>query len=263
MNKSLAKVARAQGTDFLKCVAAGSRDNLDPMTIDECTVADRAGRVRRAKNNSQTLERLMCQAEPPSFGPSDAATVIDNGVASEIALIHDTLGPDLDATVVRAGNDSRASRCQRGIIRAVEKCQRMKFNVFNKCIRKGLKAGTIVDPTTLRSVCLGDDPRGQIARLCDPLSGSIRRAVTRCFSTDPSPLFPVCNTSDSAELAACLGAFIECRGCRALSEADSFDPAVCDLRDNGIQDGSCGALPAALSPVVRCDSDGTCELPQF
>jgi hypothetical protein len=114
---------------------------------------------------------------------------------------------------------------------------------------------------SLRSSCLDADPKGKVARRCDPSFGGIRRVLSqRCSGVDLSAAFPGCNTDDEAGLAACFEAFVECRVCLALADADNFSAAVCGLLDNFAQDGSCGLV----TPTAQCGPgthwiDGPCD----
>jgi hypothetical protein len=260
MNQNLAKVARAQSVDILSCIQSGARSGLEGMTIDECLTADRMGRVNRAILKTQSQEARMCLVDQPDFAFTGADTVNASGTSYELALIQDMLGSDLEGVVVKNIYNSRISRCQRVLVKAVERCRRAKLDEFNKCKLRGLK-DSIFDAMSLRSSCLNSDPRGKIARRCDPESGGIRRTLLqRCGEADLSALFPGCGTDDAGELAACLERMVECRVCLSLAEADNFSPAVCDLLDNRAQDGSCGVL----TPAGQCGPgthwiDGPCS----
>ena len=84
---------------------------------------------------------------------------------------------------------------------------------------------------------MGFDPKGKIARTCDPIIGKIRKAIDKkCVGI--AGAFPGCGTDDSAELAMCLDAAVECRVCLALNQADGLR-IDCDGFDDGLVNGSC------------------------
>jgi hypothetical protein len=242
---------------------AAANDNL-VGSIESCVTSDLRGRVASAVVRTEVAALNQCTEEPPGFGATDALTVTDNGIRHEIDLIHDIFGPNLDPVIVPTALNKPASNCQRIVTKMLTKCQEIKLKEFNRCKTAGLRAGSVTHAASLRSSCLGADPRERVARACDPTTGRILTNILKpCLGTDLSIVFPGCNASDPGELAACLDERVECHVCLALAGVDGFSSAICDRFDNGAEDGSCGALQAGGS-LAKCGPgthwiDGPCD----
>ena len=89
-------------------------------------------------------------------------------------------------------------------------------------------------------MCLGTDPKGKIAKKCDPVSGPLATKVLPriCGTVDLSATFPGCGTADPGELASCLGEAVACRVCLGLSKADGLGED-CDVFDDGVANANC------------------------
>jgi hypothetical protein len=88
--------------------------------------------------------------------------------------------------------------------------------------------------------CVAFDPKGKIARVCDPLLGALANKVLprSCVGIDLSAAFAECGTADPAEFAICVDEAVACRVCLGLSEADGLGED-CDLFDDGLENSSC------------------------
>ena len=120
----------------------------------------------------------------PEFAATSAPVVGQAGIDGALALLHDVLGVDLDASIVAQADDRETARCQQALAGAVGKCVEERVKEFNRCKRTALKAGA-GNSDDLRS-CMTSDPSGRVARRCDrqaPSSDRIRADIgRRCVS---------------------------------------------------------------------------------
>jgi cysteine-rich repeat protein len=247
LNKALVSVAKAQDKAISKCIKAYADDKLG-QPIEDCLTSDPSGRVAKAKAKTNVTEIASCIANPPGFGARDADTVNEVAVRKEIELIDDLFGSDLDAVIFKKSDNKDASKCQQAVEKAMQKCTQAKLKEFAKCKKIGLKEASITDAASLRSACVGVDPKGKIAKACNTVNGRVRvQIIKRCVhaGVDLAQLFPGCNINDERELAVCIERLTECHVCLALAEADDFGPAICDLVDDGSENSSCGDLEPA------------------
>jgi hypothetical protein len=263
MNKNLAAVAKAQAKDIRNCINNGARGRLSG-SIEDCLTSDPRGKVAKAKLRTVLGEVEDCIANPPGFGASNAATVNDVATLQQIDLTHAIFGLDLDAAIVNAAEDKNTFECQQAVVKSVDRCRDTRLKTFNKCKKAGVRDGSITDAVSLRSVCLDADPRGKIAKFCDPGIGKIGTTIaTKCADTVLSNGFTGCNTDSPEQLAACIDQRISCHVCLTLAQGDQLGTAVCDLFDNSVEDSSCGDLPQD-ERAERCGPgdhwiDGPCD----
>jgi hypothetical protein len=237
LNKSLAKVSKAHAKAFSKCVKNYAKTG---SSAEACLMAANSS-VEKAEQKTIKQEMRRCTDSAPNFGATDAVTVNDAAMQLEIDVVREIFGVDLDAALVTSAVDKDAAKCQGAVVKSVNKCQKSKLKVFNRCKKTGLKDAMIRESADLES-CVGEDPKGVVAKACDPVSGKLATRVLpkSCVSrgVDLSSAFPGCDTDDSEDLAMCLDQIVECRVCVALNQADdlAFD---CDLLDDGVENSSC------------------------
>lgn len=246
LNKNLAKVAKTQGTEISKCIKDGSKDKLEGQSIEQCATADNGGKVGKATQKTIDKAADKCASDPndpgfPDFGVTDPNTVNQVAIGTELALIHEIFGSDLDAAIFSADGDTKdSSKCQQLVADSVKKCQDAKLKEFNGCKKDGLKNESIQSFLDLQG-CMGRDPKGKIAKACEPVSGTIRSKIDKkCVGkgVDLLDAFASCDTDDPGELAICLDQIVECQVCLALNEADALD-RDCDDFDDGVVNESC------------------------
>ena len=241
LNKNLAKVAKAQGKSICDCIKdfAKGQDLAPAATLEICLGADRKGKVAKAQSKTESDEAKNCSGSAPDFGATDSANTNDVAFQVELDLIHDIFGSDLGNAILLEAEDKDTSKCQQQAAKAVKKCLDAKLKEFNKCKKNGLKDESIQTFADLQS-CMGADPKGKIAKACDPVSGKIRSAIDKkCGSpVDTSTAFSGCGTADAATLAACLDQIVECNVCVLLNQADNL-ARDCDDFDDGTTNGSC------------------------
>jgi cysteine-rich repeat protein len=246
LNKNFAKVAKTQGTEISKCIKDGSKDKLVGQSIEQCTTADNGGKVAQATQKTIDKAADKCASDPndpafPDFGVTDPNTVNRIAIQTELALIHEIFGFDLDEAIFsHDGETKAASKCQQLVADSVRKCQDAKLKEFNRCTKEGLKDESIQSSLDLQA-CMGVDPKGNIAKACDPVSGTIPSKIDKkCVGkgVDLLGAFASCDTDDPGELATCLDQIVECQVCLALNEADALD-RDCDDFDDEVANESC------------------------
>jgi hypothetical protein len=230
-------VAKTQGKNNSACIKGGARGRL-PGTIEDCVTGDLQGKVAKAMAKTESTETKSCTGNPFSFGASDSVTVNDAAMRSEIDLIHDIFGSDLDIAIIPKTNNERAALCQQTVARTVNKCQVTKLRAFNQCKRALLRENRTDMPFRLQN-CMGQDPRDRVVKICGPGSSELRSVIGwPCGDTDLSDAFAGCGTDDAGELAVCLNELANCRLCQALNQADVLN-RDCDEFDDGVVNGSC------------------------
>jgi DNA-binding beta-propeller fold protein YncE len=246
MNKNLEKVTKAHGNEISKCIRNGAKGRI--ASINACVAgAASSSRVVKASGKTSSAETQRCSLETPDFGFSGAATVNAAAIQKDVDLIDDVFGSDLDAAILKEGPAKGTSKCQQSVWKALQKCQSATLKEFYSCKRTGLKNLSIQNTASLEA-CMGQDPRGKIAKACDqgtitgPGSDKIRKTLyTKCIQKDVdlAIAFPACGvTGDGAATHACLEAPVACRVCLALNQADDL-AKNCDLFDDGFSNGSC------------------------
>ncbi len=239
LNAGFAKLAASTGVLLRRCLADAARGALsDP--VEACLGVDPRGRLARVRAKTRAREARVC-AQTPAFGPFDAEVVSDAAAGLAPDWAHDVFGPDLAAAALAEATDRSGAGCQQAALAALLRCEKARLLAFNRCKKQGLRDGSIDSADDL-AACLDADPRGRIARLCDPADGSLaRRVLTRRCANRGVPLdaaFPGCAASDLASTASCLDRSQRCRLCLALSAADELAPD-CDLHDDAVANASC------------------------
>jgi hypothetical protein len=234
LNGGFAKVARAQDKSILRCLKAAGKGESATACL---ALPDRGADKARAKAGANEARR--CSEEPPGFGPLDADTVSGAAVIAERAMLVEIFGADLDGALVTQTADATTAKCQRAVVKAVYKCQSTQVAEFNRCKKTALTKGGAIRSDDLAS-CLAVDPRGRVAKRCDPLSGSLAAKILpkTCGGVGLAAAFPGCGTDDPGELASCADEAGACQVCLGLNEADGISED-CDLFDDGVANESC------------------------
>ncbi len=248
-NKHLRKLRGAVGKALRSCHRYHARGGLVGKTIQECTYLDQSGRIGKIEDRIVDDETRYCTKAPP-FGHANAATTIIEAKVLSLGILKKVTGEDLDAVLKTEGQDSAVERCQQDVARKIRRCEYRTLATFNGCKKDGLRNGTILDAADL-ALCLGADPKGKVARECDPYLGSIRNELDRsCVSrgVDLNQAFPSCGSNDPEEVATCIEFAVRCGSCLALDAVDSLD-LDCDANDDGLSNGSCMRRP----PTATCE----------
>lgn len=258
LGKSFATLDAAVTKQITGCLQNNAKgkplapDDPSVDTVEECVIDDLKDGIAKAKAKAGEEYAKRCTGQDkqgadrlPPNGATDPDTIAGAAMAKSAALVHDVFGADLDAGVLltdAAGKEG--STCQRGVWKALTKCEATKVQAFLDCKNTGLGTGTVAGAVDLVLACLtqgGDpatgqpDPKGKIAKACAGARGGIPKALAACSGPAPAVLFPGCPGSDPA---ACLDQRVECRVCRALVAAHALR-RDCDRFDDGLANGSC------------------------
>jgi len=235
LNKSMAGVARAQDQTVGRCIRAFARNGA---SADACLGAV-APKVARARAKTDSAQAKKCTGTPMGFGPADSGIVNDAASAAGLGVISAVFGSPLDAALVTVAADPTGARCQSSLAKEGGKCLATRIKEFNRCKKKGLKGGTVVEGADL-AACLGSDPKGKIARACDETTGKLATKILpkACGTVDLARSFPGCAVTTQNELATCVETSARCEACTALTNADGFSQD-CDLFDDGVTNASC------------------------
>jgi hypothetical protein len=237
LNASLAKVSAAHAKMFYRCIKDYAKSGA---SAEACLMAPNST-LERAEQRTFRQESIRCVKSEPDYGATDAITVNAAAMQLEADVIREIFGVDLDAVLVTSDVDKDAAKCQQAVVKSVDKCQQSKLKEFNRCKKTGLRK-TIIRKSGDFEDCWGHDPRGAVARACDPVNGKLAtRVLSRsCVARGVglSGAFPGCGTDDSADLAICVDEIVECRVCAALNRVDDL-ALDCDLLDDGVENSSC------------------------
>ncbi len=217
------------------------------MTVDECVVADRRGKVARSFEKLGKIDAAICAgtdssgtANRPFFGTTDGPQVARAVSSLGLAFYQDTLGSTLESVIVSRSLEPEGSRCRLRIAGDLKRCLDTILKTFTGCKKVALRT-EVVDTIEELALCLGDDPSGKIAKVCDPIVGRIRRDLSGyCLDegVDLTAVLGHCGGADPATVATCLNQTVRCHGCRAFDLADALF-TDCDFFDDGLANLSC------------------------
>ena len=215
LNKCFERVALAGDRAVAACLKSPAKTGVSAQA---CLAAPNP-KVEKEKARCATDEAKRCEGAVPDFGPTDASTV--NGVAAQMGpdMAFDLFGADPDAALVTQADDKNAARCQQAVAKTAGRCLTTEIKEFNRCKKTGLENLTIQRFSELGD-CLGDDPRGRIAKACSALTTKVLPKT--CGEVGLSEAFPGCGTGDPGELAQCVNDIVACRVCEALNVADGL-----------------------------------------
>ena len=247
LNRAIGKVAKAQGKDTFNCIRAGRKGKLGG-TLEGCLVADRKGKVARAKSLLAKRIDARCTDPLPDFGIPlegiDTDALGADAVDAQLALIHALFGSNLDVGILPARDPNDASvrhtsKCQLSAAKETLKCfDAMWRDVFFKCKKKVFSLDEIVSAEYLEDVCVRrSTPRACGARLyfesrkfCRAPADGLR-ALPGYTGFDPN-FGTVEDQLASFELKS-----VFCEFCKLANQVDGLNED-CDLFD-GLPSGSC------------------------
>ena len=245
LNRNLARVARARNRTLRKCL----QSHVTSGESAQVCVAAPDRKVERAIAKTAILSGRRCTGALTDIGPGAAAAASTVELGLGRAVLYDLFGPELDPVIEPRAAEGEAAKCQLAAARRARRCERVRLREFNRCIRRGLENGTIRATLDLEA-CIGDDPKGRIARVCDPAAGDLDpdRLPQRCMRSgvDLSDAFPGCGADDFGTVGAGLDEIVACRVCRVLHQA------------NGLS-GFCASCPQVLHHANGVSVSGVCE----
>ncbi len=245
--KAGAQVSQAQGADNVSCFKSSAAGRLAPMTTDECLSADMKKRVSKKQARAIAIAGDKCAVESPTYGATDPETVSSVSSGSQIGLVMDLFGADLDAALIPCSEDKTGCRCQVKALKAGVDLSVNQLKAFGGCTKRALKVNTspflggVLSDGQLER-CLSDgsiawsvasDERGKMAKSASKL------AVVVAKTCGGVSYFPgLCVAESGEDLANCLADRVDCRTCLAVNQMYALD-VDCDSYDNGVSDLSC------------------------
>src|SRR5262249_45186410 len=145
-------VAKEQGKANLGCLKGAGKATL-PGSAQSCLTADSAGKVA-AKQSKTTSDQTKFCAQAPNFGYAGAAAINATAKKSEVDLVADIFGANLDSAVITCSSSKAGCLCQQKVLGDVEKLADKKLAEFLKCKKTALKNGAS-SITSLRN-CVND-----------------------------------------------------------------------------------------------------------
>ncbi len=162
----------------------------------------------------------------PPFGATDATTGNQVAVSTELDLIYDIFGSDLDAAIIDASDDRAGANCQLEVAKLASRCQDARLKRFNECKKNGLEGGILPRPTFDDSNDLHYCVRIHVVRgvpRAVPSCWRLRRFQKKCANI-PLALPGECSgEADLIGLGFCLDRLIGRRACLALNEVDGLN----------------------------------------
>jgi hypothetical protein len=209
---------------MLKCVAGRAKSG---NSADAC---EEAPKPAVDKGIAQLVKKAakVCK-ERADFGVTTPEIVGEGAVQLPSETLRALLGSNLDAALASQADDPAAAKCQAAVIKDSFKCSERRIKEFNTCKKLGLKQGVIQSDVDL-GACVDADPKGRIAKACDPTGGKVRKTIEKACvakSVDLSDAFPGCGSDASATTADCVDRMTACETCRVLRDVDFF-PSSCD-----------------------------------
>ena len=245
--KLFTKLAKLQGTESCRCLRDGSRNSIAPLTVDECLVADRFNKVTASAAKNILAFNKVCSGNDgngvprlPFIGPRDGGTINDEAAASSVDIMDAIFGFDVDGATADAETDSDRATCQYSLARDVKKCMDAQNKLFGKCVKTGLKLGSLTDAGDL-GACIGSDPKGKLTKTCSGAFGRIASDLSKRCEEDGVNLlaaFPGCGSADRAVVGACLESAARCQVCMKTNNA-MRTLRDCDAYDDGSLNASC------------------------
>lgn len=260
INGSMRKVALTVSKATRSCASAAANGALAPQTMAQCVAA--SPKVQKLVSYALLKADHACNGNAPAFGPPSVSAHAALAAAAGGDLLRDFFGavPDLALSI-----NPTVAACQGTVLKAMEKCEDVRLNQFNKCKKEGLKRGFVTSAAELQSVCLGsgatqpDPTGGKIAKLC--LTSPTAQIQSRCGAVDVALAFPGCAASTVGGVATCVDSRIRCRVCNLLNAVDGL-ARDCDVFDDGNDANQSCAEPTGCGDGVIdgtevCDDGGT------
>ena len=245
MNKNGEKLNKVQLTESERCLRDFQNEKLAAsMTFDDCTTADRNGKVQRAKERTAAREEAKCDPlrEPPPFGYTGSVTVNTAAVDGALALTYEIFGgpPVLDGNLVTKADNKETANCQLEMLKRADKLENTVLKEINKTKRKSIKDETVDSGAALEARLWAVFSSNDRISVQDRLE---KRVDNKCVAL-PVPadtIFPgECGGGNPnlSEIEACVIAAARCEACLKINAFDDLS-LDCDQADDRAANGSC------------------------
>jgi hypothetical protein len=242
MNKNGQKVDKAQLKEGERCLKDHQKGKLAPMSVEDCTTADRKGKVQKARDKTVSGEAKKCGSlpVPPPFAYTGSATVNDAAVSGPLALIHTVFGDPIDDGDLATDTDDKdTARCQKEMLARAGQLEDAVLKEINKAKKKAIKHPTVDDAAALEAaltaaIASNDKIRKKEVQLAQKVDSKCAALVA-----PPSTIFPgVCADDSLGTVEDCVIAAARCVAC---SKINAFDALAldCDQLDDQSANGSC------------------------
>ena len=239
MNKSGAKVAKAQGKGVSDCFKRATKGNV--ADVAACVADQNNGKVEKAVEKTSDTDTDTCEVLP-DIGYTGAAATSMAAIDHTVAAMVDLFGSPVDSAVIPDSADKKGAGCQTSVLKAMDKIAQTKLKIFGRCKKDGLRNGSIGSSASL-GACLDDvlldaqDPGGKVAKAISKLVGKVDKS---CSTVDTDLAFPG-QCVGEPDFALCADRIVECRVCRMLVDMDALELTDCDVFDDAVANGSCGS----------------------
>jgi hypothetical protein len=235
MDRSGAKVSKAQIKENWRCLKDFQKGKLlTSMTFDDCTTADRKGKVQEAKNKTEKWEDSKCDSldVPPPFAYTSSATVNTAAVDGTLALTDEIFGAP-PALVTRAA-DKETARCQLEMLMQAGRLEYTILKQLYRANRRSLKDETINSNAALEAKLQAAlSSNAKIDRAENTLVSGVNK---KCADlAPPDTIFPGYDCGavdpDLGDVGACAIAAARCEACLKINAFDGLD-LDCDQADD-------------------------------
>ncbi len=246
--KAGVQVSQAQAKDNVSCVKSSTKGRLsNGMAAQECLAADMKQRVAKKQERAVSVANAKCSVEQPTYGSTDPETVSDVSSTSQIDLVMELFGADVESAMVACSEDKVGCRCQSKALAAAANISVVQLKEFAGCAKRAIKVNTApflggVLSTSELERCLSDDTvdwsvaadqRGKVAKAAAKLSAVV---AGKCEGVNY--FAGSCISESGATVAGCIEDRVNCRTCLAINEMYALG-VDCDSYDDGSLNSSC------------------------
>jgi hypothetical protein len=245
LNRASARLAKATGNNFLRCLKDAGGGKLSPgQTCEQCLTADPDGTISRGVAYVTAAGARSCTVVP-EFGPKTAADV--NAAFTSPHGVPEVFGANLDTALIDEATDAAGAACQQAVAAGMVRIASAKIKAFNACKTAGLKRHTIPSAKALRE-CFDVDTGRRVAAA---ITRAQAAANATCTSTTVAAAFPgECAGESLGTLFECVAPPVECSVCLAIDAADQVGKG-CHRFADGVATRYCGVRPATTQSVAR------------
>jgi hypothetical protein len=243
MGESCEQVGRVMLKESERCLRDFQKGKL-ATSFEECTTADRKGRLRKAQTRTEATQVEHCDSLAPTdlpLGYRGADSLNRAAVQGGLGIVHEIFGdPVDDGDLATRSSDKQTASCQYEVLKRASKLVSAIVEQVNEARKHALEYGIAADESALEAI---------LATVFDPLNPRLARAERRlekrlekrCRSVPvgSAAIFPGrCADPDWDVAADCVIAAARCQACLA---ADAFhDPSLhCDAADDQLANASC------------------------
>jgi cysteine-rich repeat protein len=240
VNQGIAHVARTRARANERCLARAESS----VDFDGCLEEDRAGRLERAAQSLEKVERRSCLPDQLPELALGSDRLAEAAAAKELPseLARDVFGRP---AVAAPKEDRQAKRCQSAVLKHAHALLDTLSGEARAALAEKLEgrrtAPAVNEEELSRFVAEALEESPRIAKV----AASLRKRVARACADAPdlTALFPGCASADVEQVSACAERAARCRACELLGAANERLDVNCDLLDDQTEDLSCGSAP--------------------